>query len=260
MKSNSGNKIKGYFAKPPKKWILIYLAVCVLLVFIDPSIGFICFLLLLIGLALLYSYKISDEKFDEILREDLRRLHQIALQKLRVSESELVSTPELILSPTYWNIGKADFGIKKGRDKKIRYTPVHVALLYFTEHKLCIYQCALDLTTKNPLNTSTKKYFYDEIVAVETASESITIDEDNIKSKVFRYMPTLKKHISNKKIQLNSSEYFLLLTRGGNSVKIQLPDINLIDYGVTGTLPRSKADKAIAAVEAMIDSKKSIHP
>ena len=156
----------------------------------------------------------------------------------------------------YWNVGGAELGFKKGKDNYLRYSPIATSLIFFTENKLCIYQCDLDLFTGNPLNVGSSKYYYQEIVAIETASKSRTIKESELNKKALKYMPSLKNKMINGMVQINQSEHFVLTTRGGTSIKIQLPDYNILNYGLKGDLNHSRSDKAIASVELMLDSKK----
>ncbi|MFY0602169.1 MAG: hypothetical protein JXR03_21010 [Cyclobacteriaceae bacterium] len=255
MTADDRKKISKYFKKFPK-WVLWALLPCLVLLFVEPISGIIG-----IGLGIFFIRKwyvrISDRQFDTYLEESLQTLEEQAKDKLRLDDADLVKDTESVLSPVFWRISGAEFGLKKGNDRAIRYTPVCVALIFFTEHKLCIYQCSLDLTTGNPLNVGSKKYFYEDVVSIETESNTITIDRNDIKKEVFRHLPKLNDSIVNNKLQINQSEQFVLTTRGGNSIKIQLPDYTILNYGVDGELVSSRSDQAIASVEAMLDSKKS---
>ena len=50
--------------------------------------------------------------------------------------------------------------VKRGKDKLIRYSPIEITIIHFTEHQLVTYQCAFDLTIGEPLNARIKRFFY----------------------------------------------------------------------------------------------------
>lgn len=208
----------------------------------------------------LYRYfnKPGHEGFDELFDEAMVSLKRVALENLRITEDQLVAETVMIKSPVYEKIPHVFQGFRRGKDRMIRHTPIAVAVIFFTEHKLCIYQCLFDLTTGNLLKVYTRKYFYDDVVSVETESSPIIMDEKDIKKDTFKYLPDLKHHIVDGKLQINESKQFVLTTKGGNSVKIQLPDVAILD-SVMGERnnAHSYSDDAIASVEAMLDSKKA---
>ena len=256
MNSDQRKQIKKYFAPFPRWTIIVILAGVAL----TPFLWFIGLPAIVLGAVAIRQWKkrASDKEFDKLLNESIMDLRTRAMDKLRLEEGDLVREHEIIMSPTYWDLPKVIVGFKRGKDDIVRYTPIRVAMLFFVQHKLCIYQCTYDLTTGNPLNVSTKKYFYDDIVSSETQSTTLTIDEGYIKKETFKRLPDLKNHIENGRLQINQSEQFVLVTKGGNSVKIQLPDMTLLSYGLKGKLAVSRADQAIASVEAMLDDRKSV--
>ncbi|CAM1342393.1 hypothetical protein [Tenacibaculum amylolyticum] len=247
-------KIKEYFKRFPT-WTIwtILISIPFIGVYGIGIIGFI-----ISGITIYkWQQKIDDKQFDYYRNKSLRELRKVALEKLRLDESELVRDNESIISPKYWNIGGAKLGMKKGKDDVLRYSPIGTNLIFFTENKLCIYQCALDLFTGNPLNICSSKYYYQDIVAIETQSHAFSIKEGELNEKALKYMPNLRNNVINGVIQINQSEQFVLTTKGGTAVKIQLPDYSILNYGLKGKLSHSRSDKAIASVEAMLDSKKS---
>jgi len=257
MSKTKGYYIQEYFRKFPlfTLW-LIPLSILLLTVFGLGVIG--------LGISIYNIYKwnkrTTDTEFDKLRDESLRDLKRVAMSKLRLEESDLVRDFEFIVSPKYWNIGGAEFMLKKGKDGIIRYTPINVSIIFFTEHKLCIYQCVFDMVTGNPLNVSTDRYFYTDIVSIKTQSINETIDINNLKESAYKHLPNLKKHIVNGQVQINSAEYFVLVTTGGTAIKIQLPNKTVLDYGISGRLNSSRSDQAIASVEAMVDNKKAVTP
>lgn len=246
-------KIRQYFEKFPR-WTLWTLLISL------PLILFYGIGLIGMAIATIFIYKwtqrINDKQFDHYKNESLKDLREIALAKLRLDESQLVRDNECIISPIYWNIGGAELGFKRGKDKFLRYTPIKANLIFFTQNKLCIYQCALDLVTGNPVNVGCSKFYYTDIVSIKTESDTRSIQQGELNNKAFNYMPNLKNNMVNGVLQINRSEQFVLTTSGGTSVKIQLPDYSILNYGLEGRLNDSRSDQAIASVEAMVDSKK----
>lgn len=203
--------------------------------------------------------KISDSAFDQYLTEELNCLKKNALEHVKLHESELVHKTEMIVSPTITGLAGAEFRIKRGRDKILRYSPVKTTLLFFTQHKLVTYQCTFDLFTGHALNAGVKRFFYRDIVAIETQSENRSIKEEDIPNKAFRQLPGLKKQINNGTLQTKESETFILTTSGGIGLKVQLPDRAILGDDIKGEISKTRAVDAVSAVEKMVDDKKMGH-
>ena len=203
--------------------------------------------------------KISDSQFDKHLEDELRRLEELALDRVKLSHDDLEHEIEMIISPTITKLGGATLKVKRGKDKRYRYSPVAATLLFFTEHKLVTYQCVLDLFTGNPLNTAVKKFFYGDIVAIETQSENHSIKEADIPKKTLAAMPWLRKQITNGVLQMKESETFILTTAGGTGLKVQMPDVAILGDQAEGQISKTRAERAVAALEKMLDDKKIAH-
>ena len=251
--------LKKYFDRPKffKKWkqsltvLLIVLALCIFL----PPVGIP--LAVIIGLLVRHRYKsISDATFDRYKQEEINRLFNHALAKLRLDRSELVRETSLIVSPTLKPIAGVVPKFRRGKDHKLRYTPIGITMLFYTEHKLAIYQCALDLFTHNPLNDRTYKYFYSEIVAIQNQSVVETYEKKDTQNELFRQIPYQKKKIRGKTVQINLSEKFIMNTRGGTAVEIEMPNVRILNGGLANEFPDSRAEQAIASVEEMLDAAK----
>jgi len=254
MKDQRRVKYKKYFAKFPQTatWLIV------IGILIIPLYG-IGLIPVIIGIIMISNWnnRPSDEEFDAMRANDISEVEKLALQKLNLTEYDMVREPVIIYSPRWWNIAGAEVGVKKGKDNIFRYMPIEVTIIGFTEHKLVIYQCVLDLTTGKPLNVNIKKFFYKDIVATETRSETQTIRVSDISTRFKEQFPDYKKHLENDKLQLNAVEQFVLTSKGNVSVKINLPDPSIIEsIGKVGELPLGIADQAINAVETMLDEKK----
>jgi hypothetical protein len=213
--------------------------------------------LIIIGLAILFlsPKRPSDKKMDAWLDVDLENISKRALNKTSLHEEDLVSDTVYVIGPRFWDIAGAKIGIRKGKDDFIRYTPVGVTIIFFTQHQLVGYQCALDLYTGHPLNESSDEFFYKDVVAVTTRTESETFNLS--KSEVRSFKKTfLDKLVINDTLQLKKAEKFVLTTSGGTALQVVLSDPNIEDLAGGGTLPKDRADAAIRSVRKMLREKK----
>lgn len=241
--------IRNYF-KPFPKWAVIMAFIGILALYadyekiIDNRKLTIIFSLIFVGIAGLGIYfynhgKPSDQQMDAWLEEDLKILNNKALKKTGIDESELVSESVQVTGPRLWDIAGAEALFKKGKDNVLRFTPIGVSIINFTQNQLLNYTCILDITTGNPLNESTDEYFYKDVVSVSTKSESKTVNIKNLGN-----------------IQLNSAETFTLTTSGGTSLSVLLRDPSLIEKMGGGEIPTTRAEKAIQTVRKMLREKK----
>jgi hypothetical protein len=222
--------IRNYFKLFPK-WMIV-IGVVFLPIVLIVGIGFD-----------IYSYargKPTDQQMDEWLEEDLKGLEKKALNKMGIDETELVSESVQIIGPRLWDVGGADVFFKRGKDNVLRFTPVDVSIINFTQSQLLVYSCVLDLTTGNVLNESTDEYFYKDVVQVSTKTESRTVN-----------IPKLGT------LQLNAAETFTLTTSGGTSLSVVLRDPTLIEKMGGGEIPTTRAEKAIQTVRKMLREKKT---
>ena len=189
--------------------------------------------------------KPTDQQMDEWLEKDLEGLNKKALDKVGTDESELVGEPVEITGPRFWDIGGAKIHYKRGNDKIIRFTPLEISVINFTQNQLLAYSCVYDFTTGKALNESTDEYFYKDVVSVATKSESCSV--------------TFKSGQSTKTIQLDAAETFVLTTSGGTSISVLLSDPKLIEQMVGkkgGEIPTTRAEKAIQTIRKMLREKK----
>jgi hypothetical protein len=184
--------------------------------------------------------KPTDKQMDQWLDEDLTALSKKALNKMGTDEKELVSESVQVTGPRLWDTGGANVFFKKGKDNLLRFTPVGVSIINFTQNQLLGYTCVFDFTTGKALNESTDEYFYKDVVSVATKSESKSVN-----------IPKLGT------IQLNSAETFILTTSGGTSLSVLLRDPTLIEKMGGGEIPTTRAEKAIQTVRKMLRDKKA---
>jgi hypothetical protein len=245
-------QIKKYF-EPFPKWAvwLIVLGVPLLVAF---GVGLIP---IVIGILKIISWKKkpADRQMDAWLDEELQHMHTRALEKTGLDTSELVAEAVLLTGLRFWNIGGAEIGIRKGKDEIVRFTPIGITVINFTEHQIVAYQCALDMMTGNPLNESTDEYFYRDVVAVSTQTESMTWDKAMLSSAGLAKTP-LASLVKHGRLQFNAAKMFVLTTSGGTSIQVVLNDPALIESVGGGTIPTERADRAIQAVRKMLREKK----
>ena len=201
----------------------------------------------------------SDESLDLWTQEDLAKVIPRALEKCQLDPGDTINDPDTITSIRLRSFGKAFFGVKRGRDHLLRFTPIHVVVINYTQYQLVIYQCALDLTTGVPLNERVDEYFYKDIVSVTTDSQVLTLPRGEVDEKLLARFPGLEKAMSNDKLQLKCAESFILTTSGATSVEVVLRDPVLMEaLGASDcTIPTDRADKAVRAVRKMLREKAS---
>ena len=246
-------QIKNYF-KPFPRWLTIFMVIGFFL--IPAGIGV---LMILFGLYKIFAWrrkKHNDKQIDIWIEEDLQQMQKQALIKTGLDESELVSDFVMITGLRLANIGELKIGMRKGQDNIIRFNPIGVTMINFTEHQLVTYQCALDLETGNPLSESTDEYFYKDVVSVSTQTESISLDKSMLSLSNTGIVKTaLASFVQNGKLQLNTANIFVLTTAGGDSIKVVIDDPTLVKSMGGGIIPTDRADTAIKAVRRMLRDK-----
>lgn len=232
------NAIRAYLAPFPRWAIgcIVFGALCLL-----GGTGGIVMGLLLIGAggAALYSraQRISDAEFDRVRDEDLRNAAARAVHKWGIEESDLVARPVRVFGPAFG--ATSTEAAKKGGDGVIRFNPLRFVVLGFCEHQLLAYLGVLDMVTGNVLLEETDEFFYRDVVAVATKTDSIEV----------RHKGVLH--------QLDDTQTFVLTTSGATSIRVPLRSPRLAGILGGGEMPATQADEAVAAVRAMLRQKKS---
>jgi len=247
---------KKYF-EPFPKWTVWIIAIA-LLIALGQSVGTSCISAAMIALAAWrlwsWSQRATDDQMDSWTAEDMANLRKRAVEKSSLDPSELLREPVVVTGPRLRGLGGAQFGIRRGKDQQIRFTPIDTTIINFTEHQLVLFQCALDLTTGKALNESVDEYFYKDVVSAATQSRSYTCD---LNKKALLQFPHAKKAMVNGRLQLNSAETFVLTTSGGTSIEVVLSDPMLAESLGGGQIPTQPADQAVQAVRKMLREKKA---
>ncbi len=231
--------VRTYFLTIPR-WAVVCAVIGVLCLLTGEGAGIMLGLGLLVPggvVAFQQMSRISDDQFDQIRNEALGEATGRAVHKWGVDRDELVRESVAVFGPASMNTQTAR--VRKGKDGVIRYNPVRFAVIGFCEHQLLAYLGVLDLITGNVLLEETTEYFYRDVVAVATTTESLEF--------------THKGQLH----QLNDTQTFVLTTSGGTSIRVPLRSERLARLLGGGEMPVTQADQAIAAVRTMLRQKKS---
>lgn len=250
--SEKRHQIKKYFLKYPK-WTIHFLWIGLIAYLFEPTA------IIISGFSIAVFFwwikKPTDQEFDLMVQQDIHNIQEESLTKCQLDDSMLVRESIIITSPKFWNVSGASIGLKKGKDKIIRFMPMDITIIHFTQDFLSAYQGTLDLSTGKALNSQTYEYSYSKIEGITTTSESITLDKRNLHPKFGKLFLKLEDHVVDGRLQLNQAEHLKLTTVGGNSIKVVLKDPVLIEAAGGGDIPTHLADKAISAVRRMVREK-----
>lgn len=202
---------------------------------------------------------IDDGEFDELLRNSMKGLYKIALDKISITNADCIKEPVIVIGPpNFRKLSGLEFNWKKGKDNYIRFIPVGITIYNFAEHSILAYQCDFDTTTENALNESTFEYFYNDIVSFETVSESSSYTDYDWKDKILKGVPILSSMISTGNIvQGDLTQKFVLTTAGGSKVSVTLTENLIKEASKGGEFSISEANRSINVVRRIIRDKKS---
>lgn len=232
------NAIRTYFKAFPK-WAVVCVVFGVFSLLSGEAGGVLMGLVLAgVGGFGLYAYsqKISDEEFDRFREEDLRAAAARAINKWGIDEHDQVRESVRVFGPAF--VTTQTQAARKGNDGIIRFNPVRFAVLGFCENQLLAYLGVLDMITGNVVMEETEEYFYRDVVAVATKTDSVE----------FTHRGVLH--------QLNDTETFVLTTSGATSIRVPIRSPRLANLLGGGEMPSTQAEEAIAAVRAMLRQKK----
>lgn len=259
MKDQKRILISRYFMTPPWKILIFIGIICLIL---SPLKFFLNIMLIGLIAAAILVFKSSiempsDSQIDKWVDEDINSLESKALRKCCIDALDQIRKPILITGPRLHDLGGADFVVNRGRDRKVRFNPIDVAIINFTPDYLSIYHCALDLTTGNALNEAADEFFYKDVVAISTQASSTTSEKKKLGQKIRDLFQKTTTALSGGKLQLNNGEEFSLATSGGSSVRIFLGSKTLIQAAAEENIPMQLTDQAIQAVRKMLREKKA---
>ncbi len=262
MDKRKPKRIRRYFKKFPV-WAVVFVLFGVLLLLAawDEPIGGamatgVVLLLWGIGALILWLRRPADAEMDALLNSGMQDLEKRALAATGLSESELVQKNRVIRGPRFWDISGATAGIRKGRDRVVRFTPVGVTIINFTPNQIVSYQCAYDLLTGKPIRESTYEYFYQDVVSVSTRCKSLTWDKAMLDVHGLS-ASRLKRLLVEGELRFAAAETFVLMTSGGCSVEMVLKDPGLIECAGGGVIPTDDAEETVISVRKLLREKKA---
>lgn len=221
-----------------------------------PAAVVLCIPLIVLVLWLILRDKkaVTENYIDSLKAEGLAEVSDRSKNKTYVDESELISEPLLLTTHRKWDRAGAFSGEKKGADNIYRYTPIDITQLYMTDNRLISYQACLDLTTGKFLNEGTAEFYYEDIVSIETLTESASIEFVGQAKKKFEKLQIAGK-IGNL-MQINHTEWFVITTTAGTKLKIGIRDEGLLSKMGADNNARTDSEKSVQAIRAMIRDKK----
>ncbi len=243
--------IRGYFGSSLERFFVVLIIIGILFMLMSMTgassatslvVMIIAVLFLVFGILGLVKTKgrVSDQQIDEWFEDDLERLEKVSLNKLGIDETELISDPVPITGMSLWSGDNANIMFRKGKDGILRFTPIEINILNFTQNQLLIYRCVFDFATGRVLDERTEEYFYKDIVSISTKVEH----GEKINTKKFGV------------IKLNAAKMLTLVTSGGTSLSVLLYDPMIIKKLGGGKIPTIRAEKAIQVVRKMLRDKK----
>lgn len=253
MNQNRRKQLKNYFYRMRLRKPLIILAIaCFFLYRLYDSQyqGFfkLALIVTLISLAIiayqLYRYYSgpSDETVDAWLEEDIRKLVRQSYEKVGMEppeESIKLTEPLVIIAPVYWytrGIDEKDLGLRKGKDKLLRFSIYQVTIFHLDDSLLACYRCYYNFLRGTSLNESTNEYHYKDVVSVATQEGSSNF-----------HLPDGQKFVH--------YQEFRLSVASGEKISVALSPQKLAD-AYRAKLPPSGADAAVNAIRKMLRTKK----
>lgn len=193
----------------------------------------------------------GDAQIDAWLAGYLDLILPRSVEKSHLDAGDLIRDPVMFWSVRLSLPRGVFFGSVRGQDQVLRYTPLHVTVVNFTEHQLGVYQCALDLTTGAQLNESVHQISYKHVVSVATESRAETLPASDVSPEIRARCANFHDAVVDGQVQLKWAESFVLTTSGATTLRVMLRDPVLIEALGGGTLPTDRADQAVRAILAM---------
>ncbi|RPE09154.1 hypothetical protein EGT74_19280 [Chitinophaga lutea] len=181
----------------------------------------------------------DDESVDAWLADDIDRLVRQSYDKVGIAPSEKMPDPLVIISPVYWSTRGVDFkdlGMRKGKDKMLRFSVYHITIFHLDEYILASYRCDYNFLRGTSLNEATNEYHYKDVVSVATVEASSNF-----------HLPDGQKFVHFQEFRLSVSS--------GESIRVTL-NPQLLTDAHRAKLPPSGADRAVSVIRNMLRAKK----
>jgi len=244
------NQLKNYFYKLSLKRPAILFAVALFLYYIInskqlPGLNRLALIATLISLGLIiyrlvrYYNVPSDATVDSWLQMDIEQLIKQSYQKLGIEKVEGMPEPLFISSPVYWHVRGIDvkeLGLRKGKDKILRFSVYQITIFHLDEHILASYICHYNFLRGTSLNEMTYEYHYKDIVSVSTQEVSSNYN-----------LPDGQKLIQ--------VQEFRLSVASGESIRVIINPYQ-IATSQRAQLPPTGAERAVSVIRSMLRTKK----
>ena len=159
---------------------------------------------------------VSDEQYDDSVGSMLSNIQAKAMEKLGIDEDEVKEIAPISFGGYKFQDAHK---VKKGDDGLYRSNIYESVVLFFSKNEVHCYVYDFNTIYKKQTE-ATSVYFYNDIVSVSTASDSVQVQNINI-----------------------DYECFKLITTGGTALTVSLRNIN-------------DAQRSINAMRSLIKSKK----
>lgn len=186
-----------------------------------------------------YNSAPSDTLVDQWLKEDIDKLVNQSYQKLGIEKVEGMPAPLVIISPVYWQvrgIDVKDLGLRKGKDRILRFSVYQVTIFQLHEYVLASYICHYNFLRSTSLNEMTNEYHYKDVVSVSTQEVSSNYQ-----------LPDGQK--------LVHVQEFKLSVASGESIQVTINPFQ-IAKSENAQLPPTGAERAVSVLRNMLREKK----
>jgi len=198
----------------------------------------------------------SDPQVDRWIHREIGDLLPEARWMCGVLEDQEVSAPVTISGPSFDRASRAQVGKRFGDDRRLRVTPLHVAVLLFGDLVINIYSCTLDLMTGTALNAAAEVVFYDKVVSAKIRNVNFGWHRDEVSAEFWSRLSRLVEPEGDT-IQIERGQEFVLLTSAGEALKVFLGSPELIPARERGedAVPRHDGERAVQAVWKMLQER-----
>jgi hypothetical protein len=189
----------------------------------------------------------TDQEFDAWLENKVEECLTNTIRKIGLQD-EIKNYRQLLRVRGYVLLGmkdakhyrNQDLRYKKGSDGKRRYSINLYTYFYLGEHRVVVFTYAINAMNWNDYRETTKEYFYQDVIGVNTEDDS---DNVNIDGKLHRYR----------------TQRFFLSLRDGNVIRATVRSQPLSDTENLPIfeIPQSNLEATVALLRKSLQSKKA---
>jgi hypothetical protein len=156
----------------------------------------------------------TDSEIDQICSEHVKGLKGQALNKIGLDEDQVKEADPITFDGYYYKNVRSGCLYQTGKDKIVRSSTYEAVMFFFSAEQVYCYEYRFSIVADEKQET-TEEYFYRDIVAAATKSETVTYKVDG-KDENFNY------------------EKFTLTTSGGTSISASILDMGNADRSIKG--------------------------